>query len=356
MKVLIIADTIERLGKSVPYFGGLERQVHYTAEYLNRAGIEADLKNVFWEGLSSADMARYDLVHIFNTGGPKGMLITAALLAREAGKKVIFTPVYWPPDKLLSEMEKHNCKPNLDMVQEAIKAPLGKLISLADVVVANAHSEWIAICLDLEIRPDCKPVFIVPNAIALEEMDTIVETPFKGKDYVLCVGRIEWRKNQHNLAEAMKILYCRGHQLGLLLAGAQSADAAFLNVLQRSLEGVQAAWIGQQPAPVIYGAMVSAKVYCQPSFYETPGLAALEAAALGVPLVTGSWGSEREYFGALAEYCIPNDPVSIADAIERALAADRVRWRTLSEAVKREFTYEAAVQKLKRIYQVLAQV
>lgn len=350
MRVLIVADTSEWLKGSVPTLGGLERQVYYTAEYLRANGVHADIANVYFEGLTPETIGQYDIVHIFNTGGPKGALIMVAHMAKALAKKVIFTPVYWPPDKLLEELDRHGVRVMVHKDKNQWRVPMRRLIESADIIVPNASMEWEATCKDLGIAYDAKPVFVVHNAISLEELGVIVESPFKGKDYVFCAGRLEWRKNQYNLAKAMKILYGRGHKLGLLLAGENAADDVFLSLLKKELEGVQAAWIGTQPASVIYGAMVSARVYCQPSFYETPGLASLEAAALGVPLVVGAWGSEPEYFGSLAEYCIPTDPVSIADAIERALAADPVRWKTLSGVVKRNFTYEAAAEKLLAIY------
>ena len=35
---------------------------------------------------------------------------------------------------------------------------------------------------------------------------------------------------------------------------------------------------------------------------ETPGLAALEAAALGIPIIVTSEGSSKEYFGEIKTY------------------------------------------------------
>lgn len=351
MRVLIVSDTSEWLKDSVPTLGGLERQVYYTAQYLKRNGVHADISNLYFEGLWTDDIQSYDIVHIFNTGGPKGALIMLSRLAKAMAKKVIFTPVYWPPSKLRQILEEHGERVEESAIERQVRNAMRTLISLADCIAVNARMEWDATCEDLGIHPDAKPVFVVPNAIDLDSLDEIIESPFKGKDYVFCAGRLEWRKNQFGLAKAIKILNKRGHRLNLLLAGANVADRRLREVLHEALNGVSAAYIGEQPPPVIYGAMASAKVYCQPSFYETPGLASLEAAALGVPLVVGGWGSEPEYFGSLAEYCVPSDPVFIADAIERAIAADPVRWKTLKDFVRKNYNYNVAAEKLLKIYQ-----
>ncbi len=54
------------------------------------------------------------------------------------------------------------------------------------------------------------------------------------------------------------------------------------------------------------------------SWYETPGLSSLEAAASGCAIVSTEVGTAYEYFGDYAEYCDPKDINSIKSAIERA--------------------------------------
>ena len=43
-------------------------------------------------------------------------------------------------------------------------------------------------------------------------------------------------------------------------------------------------------------------VFVLPSTLETPGLAALEAAALGIPIIITSEGCTKEYFGSIETY------------------------------------------------------
>lgn len=352
MNVLIVCDTAEWLKNAKPTLGGLERQVWWTAEYLRRNGCHVVVSNLYFDGLFPDDMKEYDIIHFFNTGGPKGALIMAMGMAKEMGKRVIFTPVYWPPSKLVQELG--NCGVIVhERDIEYLRSGVRRLIETADVIVANAHVEWKATCDDLGLSSDIKPVFIVHNAIDPDELKHVADEPFRGKHYVFCAGRIEWRKNQIGLAMAVKILNGRGHNVNLLLAGAYAGDSILQEKLKRALQGIRAAWIGEQPAEVVYGAMRHALVYCQPSFYETPGLASLEAAALGRPLVVGGWGSEPEYFGDLAEYCVPTDWESIANAIELAMQAPPKRRHDLQKLVLHEYTYSVAAQKLLRIYRNL---
>ena len=68
--------------------------------------------------------------------------------------------------------------------------------------------------------------------------------------------------------------------------------------------------------PLLASAYAAARVFALPCWFETPGLAALEAALAGCAVVITPYGSTREYFGDLVEYARPDRP----GEIERALA------------------------------------
>ena len=117
------------------------------------------------------------------------------------------------------------------------------------------------------------------------------------KEYILCLANIETRKNQHLLIEA-----CRLSNKKLVLVGHIREKDYF-----KSLE------IDQNKSVIYYGSvqnhsseffslLLNAKCFVLPSTLETPGLAALEAAALGVPIIVTSEGCAKEYFGGIDSY------------------------------------------------------
>ena len=57
-----------------------------------------------------------------------------------------------------------------------------------------------------------------------------------------------------------------------------------------------------------------------PSWFETPGLAALEAALAGTAVVITPFGSTREYFGEQVLYARPNRVGEIKSALARGWA------------------------------------
>ena len=121
--------------------------------------------------------------------------------------------------------------------------------------------------------------------------------PINWKDYILCLANIEPRKNQKILIEA-----CKLNNKKLVLVG-HIRDKDYF----RSLE------LDKNNSVIYYGSvenhsyeffslLLNAKCFVLASTLETPGLAALEAAALGVPIIVTSEGCAKEYFGSIDTY------------------------------------------------------
>lgn len=137
-------------------------------------------------------------------------------------------------------------------------------------------------------------------------------------DYVLCVGRIERRKNQAMLAFALREL-----DLPLVLVG-RAPDPEYAELV-RNIGGSSVVFAGHLPANsrMLASAYAGARVFCLPSWVEGASLAALEADASGCPLVLSNRASEREYFRENARYVDPLNPDSIREAVLAAFAEGR---------------------------------
>jgi glycosyltransferase involved in cell wall biosynthesis len=146
----------------------------------------------------------------------------------------------------------------------------------------------------------------------------IFRTEFKiTEPFVLNVGNIEPRKNQINLAKAMKSF----PEMKLVLIGhirdPKYAEAVFA-------EGVdQIIHIGTlvHGSELQRSAYAACEVFCLPSTLETPGLAALESAACGAKIVITEEGSTKEYFGNQVTYCDPTSTESISNRMYLILSA-----------------------------------
>lgn len=125
---------------------------------------------------------------------------------------------------------------------------------------------------------------------------------FNVQDYVLCVGRIESRKNQALLALALK-----DTDISLVLVG-HEADAKYADLV-RKWGGSKIIFAGRIEAnsAMLASAYSGAKVFCLPSWSEGAPLVALEAAAAGCNMVLSDRSAEAEYFGDHARYVNPAD-------------------------------------------------
>ena len=94
-----------------------------------------------------------------------------------------------------------------------------------------------------------------------------------------------------------------------------------------------------------------AKVHALPSWYETPGLANLEAGLLGCNLALSDRGSVREYFGSQAYYCEPGNVRSIRTATLQAYRAERSG--KLSRLIKENYTWDKVARRTLDCYQTI---
>src|SRR5205085_2575717 len=69
--------------------------------------------------------------------------------------------------------------------------------------------------------------------------------------------------------------------------------------------------------PLLASAYAAARVVALPSWFETPGLAALEGALAGRAVVVTPYGCAPEYFGDMAVYVRPGRPTKLAQALSR---------------------------------------
>jgi glycosyltransferase involved in cell wall biosynthesis len=168
--------------------------------------------------------------------------------------------------------------------------------------------------------------------------------------YALCVGRIERRKNQLLLLRAAASMDLPVVLIGSVNYAEKSYwrkcrhEAARLSVRVMHIEAT--GW------DQVWPYYVHAAVHAQPSWFETPGLSSLEAAAAGCPIVCTDQGSAREYFGNLSEYCSPRSEASLREALQRALSNSERQKRMAF--VRERYTWEKAAEMTLQAYASIA--
>jgi glycosyltransferase involved in cell wall biosynthesis len=215
-----------------------------------------------------------------------------------------------------------------------------KLYQSVDLLLPNSHAE--AEQLVRYFGVPMRRIHVVPNG-ADPRFRTADPEPFArqvgGPGFVLCAGRIEPRKNQRALLRAL-------HGSGLrvvLLGGAVPGYEGYLAECRRVAdERVQFVGPLEHDDPRLASAYAACGCLALCSWYETPGLAALEAGMSGAPLVLPHGGCAREYFGPHAEYVRPTDLRGIRRAVTEALL--RGRSAELAEKVAGSFSWAAAAR------------
>jgi glycosyltransferase involved in cell wall biosynthesis len=192
-------------------------------------------------------------------------------------------------------------------------------IASADTIVVNSWAEWIL--LEHDFARYLADIRLPPVHVAYSGVDDIY---FSGsaergrhlvgsEPFVLCVGRPEPRKNQIGLVRAMRTVPRR-----LVLVGEVLPRNEWILEYCRSLLPSLIHISDLEPSSLrdVYAA---ADAHVLPSFYETTGLATLEALAAGTSAVAGKGPCVHEYFGDSVVLVDPQSPRDIRSGILRAL-------------------------------------
>lgn len=311
--------------------GGDTTQLERTADHLRLMGVAVD---IFCTN-QVIDYAAYDLLHFFNIIRPADILVHI----KASGKPYVVSTIYVEYGgvktgggllqrllgKMLSGMQLEYVKVlaravkngekimSRDYLWMGHKRSMRYIAKHAACLLPNSESEYRRFAAAMNIAV---PYHVVPNGIDEAAVQQQYPHSEKYSNAILCMGRIEARKNQLNLIRALNdtpyTLFIHGKPSPNNMAYYEQCKAeAGPNI-------VIGGWLKQQE---LFTAYANAKVHILPSWFETTGLSSLEAAVMGCNIVVTDKGDTRDYFGDNAWYCEPDDVTSIKSAIEKAFAA-----------------------------------
>jgi len=324
--------------------GGHLVQMRATAESLRKLGVDARTYEA-----PDPDLTGVDVVHGF------GLVPRELRATRRLGSRIVLSPIYWSRSyRLESDSESISARTRTRLRSAAVltkaallgpdalarkaavysDAGLVATFESADLLLPNSAAEAHAVQNELSVTT---PMQVVPNAVD-EELLGLDEQPEAERCTVLCLGRLEPHKNQLSVIRALS-----GTGLPVEIVGPVHPDHQAYEAACRESAGPNIRFFGFVDRDEHTQALRRARVSVLASWFETTGLASLEAAATGAKVVTTERGFAREYFGESALYCDPGSEASIRSAVLsaweqphdgrlRKRIAEQFTWRHTAEA------------------------
>jgi glycosyltransferase involved in cell wall biosynthesis/GT2 family glycosyltransferase/tetratricopeptide (TPR) repeat protein len=324
---------------------------------LERLGHRVDV------ALGPQDLSGYDLVQAFNFATPD---VTEDYARRAVASNVplIVAAIYedWPLflKKSLAVTEvlrgylqqgRNEAAFREDMRRVAYVSPAKRANNEfaarnAACLLAWSESEQSRLLRDY---PGCRVEVVRLGADHLQVKDVepgLFEKTYGVKDFVLCVGRLETRKNQLMLLKALE----HDPMPVVFLTGGFSYQPEYVKLCQTFGRQAKTLFLDRLPEEMLASAYRAARVLCMPSWYELPGLVALEALHLGCPVVASRWGTLPDYIPQGVEYCDPDNPDSIRAAI---LKSYKERNSVALHELVRDFQWQKTAAQLVSNYEAV---
>ncbi len=157
------------------------------------------------------------------------------------------------------------------------------------------------------------------------------------KNYILYLGTLKPSKNIKGIIDAFNIIKDEFADFQLVIAGKKGwlFDEIFQKVKSLKLQEriIFTDFVDEKDKPAL---MAGASVFVSPSFWEGFGLIALEAMAVGTPVVVSDRGSFPEVVGGAGVLVDPQDHQDIAGGIRKVLKMEVKEYnRLVKEGLKR---------------------
>ncbi len=241
-----------------------------------------------------------------------------------------------------------------DDVSRAVHVIERWLVDEADALIVCSQS------MATEIRrahaADPTRIAVIPNGIdasAYTPQDSVPPDLLEGSPRISFVGRIEWEKGVFTAVEAMSAVLTRYPDARLRIVGTGGQWAAVAELVARSGLTTHVRLLGHVDEPTLRAVYTSSDLVIAPSSYEPFGIVALEAAAMGAPLVVGDTGGLAEFVtDERGRRCRPNDAADLAAQILATFdePEETARRRANASAALSHYTWNEVARRTAEVY------
>ncbi|KKT35242.1 MAG: Glycosyl transferase group 1 [Parcubacteria group bacterium GW2011_GWA2_44_12] len=356
--------------------GGDTVQIQKIKEYLEKISSGNIAVSISTE--LEPSLEQYDIVHLFNISPRIHDTFLQARNAVRHKKPYVLTPIYHN-QKFIDEYDKAHRYGMLKILNyllpslgsreiaknifRAMKDPRQKkavftqiktgyrkqqryALLNASFLITQSEEEAHALKRDFGIK---KPFAVAPLGIDLPHNQNMSPHQALARlhEYILCVGRIETRKNQLGIIHALKQT-----NLSLVFAGAVNPhhQAYFKKIMAEIKRFPKIIYLPAVPHEEVGRLFSHAKVHVNASFYEsTPHpFVSLEAAACACNVVETIKGYADDELKKYFEYCDPFSAKSIKNAVLKAY--QKPKNPALAEHVRAAYSWEKAVSEIISVY------
>jgi glycosyltransferase involved in cell wall biosynthesis len=324
--------------------GGVRTRMLQTKAALEEHGVAVTLYEI-WKDF---DPGEYDLVHIFSANMATYHFARALRLQK---MPFVVTPIFFTrrSDSLVRSVTRFDRFFNRFIRGFWTDYGLvSEMCGWANAVLPNTQAE--AHLLQFGMNIPLENLFITANGVeerfAKASPDLFVRQ-FGVKDFILYVGQIgSHRKNVHCLLEALEQV---NHPA--VIIGACDDSPSGRKCIEMADRNPRLLRIDElaHDSMLLASAYKACDVFVLPSQYETPGIAAMEAALAGAKIVLPPFGGTRDYFGDDAIYVHPDSAENIAKGIQEALA--KRKDTVLCDRFRKEFSWKDNGGKTKQVYE-----
>ncbi|MEQ9266888.1 MAG: glycosyltransferase family 4 protein [Balneolaceae bacterium] len=324
--------------------GGVRTQAQQTAIHLEKLGVEVQFISTW------SDSLYVDLVHVF-VAGPD----TLGIIKRctELGIKVVLSPVFFSNRSASTISTSLKVEKILSAIGSGIRSDFGikaQACSLADKVLPNTNAEKELIHNGFGIST--RKIEVVPNGVELrfaEATPDLFTDTYGIKDFVLFVGQSGApRKNVIKLLEVAPSI---NSQVVIIGSFYDDEYGSRCKTLANKASNVTLIETLEHNSELLESAYATCHTFILPSLFETPGIAAMEAALTGANVVITNKGGTEDYFGNFAEYVSPSSLTSIKKGLNKSLA--KGKQSSLAAHIKDSFSWEVVASKTLAVYKGL---
>ena len=318
--------------------GGIQNRMRMFKMHLEKAGLEIEFFNPFSTKIDNAQV-----IHFFMPGYENYELIK---LAKEKKIKIVISTVVPITMSLKKRFYKTLFPLNIPTTQRILKDSL----NLADVLIAESYAEKQFIVDYYDVNEG--NIAVIPNGCSqiTDVNSSIYEKIGVKPKYILQIGRFDRNKNQLGVIKAMK-----GSKIPVVfVGGADSTQPEYYNECIKNAEGEEFYFLDWLPNgdPLFKSALGNADTLVLPSYRETFGIVALEAAMAGAKLCISEKLPILEYpVFKECETFNPSNIKSIKEALLKTYSKDKDPQ--FSKDVEEYFNWDSIIGQTIEIYHKL---